>query len=310
MIMNDLRAALNLPAAAEPVPRQAGAPAPGSASRANPEAAILPAVARLVLAGARRPAPAPGKPRPRSPPPPGYAPRPPAPKPPAKSPSEKDPLAFLHDRTLSIEDKLIQLLGYLNAKWDKEIQDEMDRIGASEAAKKAPASKPSGSSGSSGTKKKGGGLLGSLGGIGDFIEAVVSPATAALKIPVVADVLKQVSGPVLAAGATALGMPELAPFLMKNGPELVAAASKLASSLDGEAGGGSASSSPGGSSKTGGSSTKPPSGDGKALSDSETQMIFMQIQRIQQKQQEMFGLVSAILKSNHDTRMGVVNNIR
>ncbi|HEY6004334.1 MAG TPA: hypothetical protein VIV57_15770, partial [Anaeromyxobacter sp.] len=226
----------------------------------------------------------------------------PSPKKPAK-----DPLDFLHDPTLSIEDKLIQLLAYLSAKWDKEIQDKMDQIGASETAKKSSDAKSSGSSGSSGSKKKGGGLLGGLGSIADFIEGVVSPATAALQIPAVADVLKQVGGPVLAAGATALGAPELAPFLLKNGPEIVATASKLASSLEGEGGSGS---SGGSGSKPSEGGSKPASGGGKALSDAETQMIFTQIQRIQQKQQEMFGLVSAILKSNHDTRMGVVNNIR
>jgi len=38
--------------------------------------------------------------------------------------------------------------------------------------------------------------------------------------------------------------------------------------------------------------------------------VMMDIQRIKQKQQEMFGLVSGILKSSHDTRMSVINNIR
>jgi hypothetical protein len=320
MITIDPRAALNLAAAAEHVPRQAhaAAPAPGSVPRARPKPLPMPGGGWLLrmLPTARRPAPAARSTRSRRPPSPGYAQRASATKtsaqkPPARKTSAKDPLAFLHDPSLSIEDKLIQLLGYLNAKWDKQIQDKMDRIGSSETAKKASGAKPSGSSGSSGSKKKSGGFLGSLGGIGDFIQAVVSPATAALKIPAVTDVLKQVGGPVLAAGATALGAPELAPFLLKNAPQIVDAASKLASSLGGaEPGSGSGSSGSSGSKPSGGSSKPSGSGDGKALTDSETQMIFMQIQRIQQKQQEMFGVVSAILKSNHDTRMAVVNNIR
>ena len=49
---------------------------------------------------------------------------------------------------------------------------------------------------------------------------------------------------------------------------------------------------------------------GTALSDSDRQTIMMEIQNIRQKQQEMFGLVSNILKAGHDTRLSIINNIR
>jgi hypothetical protein len=318
MMSNDLMAALSRFVVVDPASCPPDAPATAPCCPSRPRARPLPMpvgafrafFARLARPPARRT-------RPGRPPSPGYAPRPPAkapsPKAPSgkapaeKKPSAKDPLAFLHDPTLSIEDKLILLLGYLGEKWEKEMQAKMDEIAASEAKKQSD-SKPSGSSGSSGSKKKSGGLLGSLGFVGDVIEAAISPATAALKVPAIHDVLKQVGGPILAAGASALGAPELAPLLLKSGPELVDMAANLASSLDGAGGGGSGSS--GGGSSSGGGGSKPASGGGKALSDAETQMMFMQIQRIQQKQQEMFGVVSAVLKSNHDLRMGVVNNIR
>lgn len=176
------------------------------------------------------------------------------------------------------------------------MQQKLDAI-----AGKPEKASASGASGSSSKKKKGG-LLGSLGPVADFVQTVVAPAAAALKIPLVKDVLKQVGGPVLAAGAAALGLPQLAPVLLRYGPEIVSAASSLASSLDGVVGSGSG----GGSSSSGGSS----GGGTKAKSDAETQTLLLEIQHIKQKQQEMFGLVSNVLKSNHDTRLAVVNNIR
>ncbi len=36
----------------------------------------------------------------------------------------------------------------------------------------------------------------------------------------------------------------------------------------------------------------------------------LEIQRLQQKQQEMFGLVSNILKTNHDVRLSMIGNLR
>jgi len=204
-----------------------------------------------------------------------------------------DPLAFLKDPRLSIEEKLMKLLGYMNGKWEKEMQKKLDQIGASEGEKKAAST-------SSGSKKKSGGLLGS---VGDFVKAAFPPAglaVEALKIPMVRDLLGKVSGPVLAAGATALGFPQLAPVLLKYGPDLVKTASGFVSSLDGDGEGG-------GGSKGSGTSS---SAGSKSLSDAEKQTLLMEIQRIQQKQQEMFSLVSNVLKSNHDTRSAVIGNIR
>lgn len=215
----------------------------------------------------------------------GYAPS-------AKAkPSKSDPLSFLKDPRLSIEDKLMRLLGYLNQQWEKEMQAKLDQIGQGEAAKGA-ASKPAG------TKKKGG-LLGGLAGAVSSVLGPAGIALEALKVPAVRTMLAKIGGPVLAAGATALGFPQLAPLLLRHGPKLVEVAAGVASALDGKAGASGS-----------GSSSSSTSGGAKAMSDSERQTLLMEIQRIQQKQQEMFGLVSNILKANHDTRSSIIGNIR
>lgn len=215
----------------------------------------------------------------------------------SSSASANDPLAFLKDSKLSIEEKLMKLLGYMNQKWEKEMQKKLDAIAAGEAGQK----RASGS-------KKSGGLLGSLGGgVSGLLKSVIAPAASVLGDSLLGGVLKQVGGPVLAAGATALGFPQLAPVLLKYGPEIASAVTSVASSLSGGEpdavqGGGASGGSSGGSTSTGGSS--------KAMSDSERQTILLEIQRIQQKQQEMFSLVSNLVKSNHDIRLSVLNNIR
>jgi hypothetical protein len=205
--------------------------------------------------------------------------------------SASDPLAFLKDKSLSIEDKLMKLLGYMNDRWEKEMQAKMDQIAASEAEKKKPATKSSSSGG--------GGVFGS---VFDAVQKVVAPAAGLVgtvaKLPGVPDLVGKVvtdlGGPVLAAGATALGFPEFAPALLKLGPEIGKAAKSLLAGADAQ------------KPKSSGSS----SGSSKALSDAEQQMVMMDIQRIQERQKEMFGLVSNVLKASHDTRMSVVNNIR
>ncbi len=203
--------------------------------------------------------------------------------------SKSDPLSFLRDPSLSIEDKLMKLLGYLNQKWDKEMQDRLDKIGQGEAAKASGTKPPA-------TKKK----SGLLGGLASAVAGALGPAgiaLEALKIPAVRSMLAKVGGPVLAAGATALGFPQLAPLLLQHGSKVIEMASGVASALDGPSAG------------KGGSGTSAAGGT-KAMSDSERETILMEIQRIQQKQKEMFGLVSNILKANHDTRSSIIGNIR
>ncbi|HET7824460.1 MAG TPA: hypothetical protein VFK90_03965 [Anaeromyxobacter sp.] len=319
MITTDLRNAAGLAAAAECLDRSAPAPAAPRAHRATalpipigiapgrPPAIALaarPARARKARSGLRAHA--------------GYAPaKAAAPKASstakssaaskstsASKSSSSDPLAFLRDKKLTIEEKLMKLLGYMNERWEKEMQAKMDEIAASEQEKKKQASKSSGSGG--------GGLLGGVLDVvqkaftGDVAGAVSSVAKLTPAPELLGKLVSDLGGPALAAGAAALGFPELSPALLKLGPEL----GKLAKGwlADAEGGGGSGSTKKAPSSSSGKSSSS--SGGGKVLSDSEQQVLVMEIQRIQQQQKEMFALVSNVLKGNHDARMSVLNNIR
>jgi hypothetical protein len=193
-----------------------------------------------------------------------------------------DPLAFLKDPNLSIEEKLMRLLAHLNEKWEKDMQKKMEEIAGKSSAK-------------SSSSKKAGGLLGSIGSVLKGALPQMGILVDALKSPVVRGFLSKISGPVLAAGATAAGFPQLAPVLLKYGPKAVEVAAGLASSLEDSAGGSSTSSA-------------------KASTAGETgkteQLQLMELQRMFDKQKEMFSLVSNILKAGHDTRMSVINNVR
>jgi hypothetical protein len=94
------------------------------------------------------------------------------------------------------------------------------------------------------------------------------------------------SGPWVAAAAWALGAPALAPVLLKVAPALI-------SGLAGAA-----------AAPQGGTTS------GNALSEKEKELKLMEIQRLQNHQNEMFRLVSGILRANHETRLGVIGNIR
>jgi hypothetical protein len=235
----------------------------------------------------------------------GWAPAPSAAK--KTSSSKASATSFLSDPKLSIEEKLMRLLAYLSDKWEKQMQAKLDQINADEAN-----TADGGTSGSS-TKKSGGGLLGGvLGGVGDVLGGILGSAGGdgggigamlgkvfdVLQIPGVTSILGKVGGPVLAAAASALGFPAAAPAILQAAPALFEAAGGVASSAGGSASGGSS-----GSSATSGKS------QGK-MSDSQRQLLIMEIQRIYERQKEMFNLVSNILKSGHDTRMGVINNVR
>jgi hypothetical protein len=200
--------------------------------------------------------------------------------------SKAGPLSFLKDASLSIEEKLVRLLGYLSRKWEKEMQDKLDKIAAGEGVRATAAR--------SSAKKKSG-LLGSVTGA---LKGMLGPAGIALEAlqdPAIRSMLGKVGGPVLAAAASAMGFPQLAPLLLKYGPSLVDAAASIGAAQATAPSGGSGSSSSGATNK---------------MTDAERQTVLMEVQRIQQKQQEMFAFVSNVLKSGHELRSALINNIR
>ena len=46
------------------------------------------------------------------------------------------------------------------------------------------------------------------------------------------------------------------------------------------------------------------------LTSTEQQLELMKLQRLQEKQKEMFSTVSAILRMQHETRSAIIGNIR
>ncbi len=200
-------------------------------------------------------------------------------------------LSFLSDPRLSIEEKLMKLMAYLNDKYEKEMQAKLDELNGGGTGAKAS---------SAGTTKKKGGILGA---IGSAVSSVIGKDTAKaitgfLKLPGVKAVLGKIGGPVLAAGATALGFPAAAPILLKYGSKVVDLAADVVSEAASSSGASGATSS-GGSSASSSAAGKP-----------NEQMVMLEVQRLMDKQKEMFSMTSNILKASHDTRMAVVNNVR
>lgn len=255
------------------------------------------------------------------------------------------PLGFLNDPKLTVEDKLFKFMCYVADKYDKAIEKKLNEI----ANKQSGSSSSSSASGSS--KGSGGGLLGGLlgggggggggllggvlggsgggglggllgggsgGGLGGILGSVCPAAGIGLDLlqqSGIQDLVTQLSGPVLAAGASVLGFPEFAPMLLQAGPELTQGAFGLLDSAVGGAGGSSGSSKGTSSSKGSSSSSSSGSSGGSSASSSDgdpkiEQKDMLELQRLQDKQKEMFSLVSNMLRSMHDTKMAVINNLR
>lgn len=208
-------------------------------------------------------------------------------------------LAFLSDPKLSTEEKLFKFMAYMASKYDAEIEQKMKEVGGG-------TSSSTGTSSSSAPKKKG--LFGGI--LGKVVKAAVPAAAFSLdllKTKEVQGLLKTVSGPVLAAGATALGAPQLAPVLLKIGPDVANAVIGVAKSLDldGEP---SASASSGSSGSKASSSSKASSTSSGSTTKNE-QLQMMELQRLYEKQKEMMSLASNMLKGLHEMRMVAINNI-
>jgi hypothetical protein len=183
-------------------------------------------------------------------------------------------LSFLKDPKLSLEDKLMRLLAHLNKETEAQIQKKMEEIAGKSA--QTPA------------KRKKGGVLGP---VADLAGKAFGPALgAALRAPGVSAALSKLGAPVFAAAATALGAPGLAPLIAKMAPPLISALAGAASTAT--------------------ASQSGTTGTGSALSDKEKEFKLMELQRLQNHQNEMFRLVSAIMRANHETRLGVIGNLR
>ncbi len=214
----------------------------------------------------------------------------------------------------------MRLLAYLNDKWDKDLDKKMKELQSVDQ----PAAKSSSSSGGT-PKSSGSGLLGSVASVVNVAKQFfpqVGIAMSLLENPVARAALSKLGGPVLAAAATAAGFPQLAPLALRYGSTLVDVAVGVATSFGTEAGSGdgasfgsaasmdatttSAATTSAATSGSAGST----SGAGALSSDRKAQLKLMEIQRIMDQQKEMFSLVSNCLRTGHDTRMAVIQNVR
>jgi hypothetical protein len=241
-------------------------------------------------------------------------------------------LAFLDDPHLSIEDKLFRFMALMQQKSDQELTDAMktyeEKKTAAVAKEKSTAtggggatsSSASSSTSSSQKSSGGGGLFGALGdALGGIAKAVVGGAET---------LAKDLGGPLLAAGCTAVGLPFLAPVALEVGGSLArSAVDGLASAvgLD-EVGSASksttAKSSTAKSSTSSGTTAKASSTTSKSSSSSagasataddaefDEKLEMMKLQRLVEKQQTMFAALSNVLKTMHESQMAAVNNIR
>jgi hypothetical protein len=197
------------------------------------------------------------------------------------------PLAFLDDPKLSLDEKIFRLALYMTDKADKELEKKLEEISGKQKAKSSKSSKGflGGVLGGGG-----GGLLGVLGGGGTL--SGLGLGLDVLKRLGVTDAVAGLSGPVLAAGVSAAGFPMLAPAAMKLGPTVtqgaLAALGELADGASEKA-----------------SSTTSSKADGNV-----DKKDLLELEHLQQKQQQLFSLLSNLMKGMHDSRMSVIGNIR
>lgn len=209
--------------------------------------------------------------------------------------------AFLDDRRISIEEKLFRFMKITQKKGDDELAGLMKNYRELHGS----SARSSGGGGAAAPRKSdgggGGGLFGFLGDVAGVVgDAVGVVGGAAAKLA------GEAGGPLLAAAATALGQPELAPVALSVGGELGKAVGGVLSEAAGAVSGARSSS---GSKSSSGSSSSGSAASSDAGSPDE-KLDMLEIQRAVEKQNQMFTLISNILKSQHETGMGEINNIR
>lgn len=210
--------------------------------------------------------------------------------------------AFLQDPRISIEEKLSRFIGLLMAKSEQDLQRQMEKMApGSTAASGASA----GSTGST-AKPKSTGF--SLWGLAKQLLPPLNLASQLVGDTQLKALASKVTGPVLAAAATAVGLPQLAPLAEKYGPTLVSALSKdISTGLAALTGGGTS-----GSTGTSGTATASGSASKAGAADPATseKAQLMELQRLQDRDKELFTLFSNMLKAMHDARMTSIQNIR
>jgi len=221
--------------------------------------------------------------------------------------------AFLKDPNLSVEDKLLRFTMLVAKETNDDVVQRLQAM-AAKGGKGATSGATSGAGGTSGAGPAAAPPRKKLA-LWDVAKAVVPAlglASSVVGDAAVKGLVKQVSGPVLAAAASALGMPMLAPLALKAGPALADFVTSGSVGGSGGAGLGDFFSTGGtGASAAGaGGSTGSGSASAGTVTAEDRQQELMLLQHALDKQKEMTSLVSNMLKSMHDARMGVIQNLR
>ena len=209
------------------------------------------------------------------------------------SPTVAGDWSFLSDPSLSLEEKLSRFMIAVQKKLGDELTEKMSDYKAKY-----------GEGGTETKSQESGGFLGSiLGAIfpaGSIFDKVLGGLEKLL-----GEALKSLGGPLLAALATAVGLPALAPAALKVGESLgKALASSTTTSKAKTTKATTTKSSTGSTSKAQSTPKKAEAGS------PDERLEMLEIQRLVEKQNQLFTLVSNLMKSVHDTSMVAIQNVR
>ncbi len=215
--------------------------------------------------------------------------------------------AFLRDPKVSIEEKLSRFIGMLMAKSEQDLLRQMEKMAPGSTAAAAGGGGATGTSGAGGAAKPKAAKF-SLWGLAKSVIPALNLASQVVGDAQLKKLASQLSGPVLAAACTAVGLPQLAPLAQKYGPQLVGALAKdITLDLGLLTGGGGASGAAAGAGGTVAGAAAKAGGADPATSE---KAQLMELQRLQDRDRELFSLFSNMLKAMHDARMTAIQNVR
>jgi hypothetical protein len=231
------------------------------------------------------------------------------------SAASKSDFAFLSDKKLSIQDKLFQFMLVVQKKEDQQLQKKMKQYADKYEAKTTTTS--------SSTAKASTTKASSSGGLAGLLEDVVGGALSILglggggsPLSVLGDLAAELGGTVLGAAVTAIGLPALAPIAVSVGNTLGGAvkqaidgsssSSSSASSTSGKTSGTTTSTTKTSAAKT----TTTPASAPSSIDAGDERLDMLEIQRMVEKQNQMFQLISNVLDGMNDTAMNVIANVR
>ena len=202
---------------------------------------------------------------------------------------------FLNDSKLSIEDKLFLFMKLVQKKNDQELNDKMREYRDKYVDKSSSSSSTSKTTEKKTDDKGSGGLLGVLGSVFKSIPPFSLLSGLGIDLgDLVGKLLGSLGPQLLSALTIPLGVPWAAPIVEQ------LASKALPSLLEGKSAK---------AASTAEEKSSSASGSGKAGTPDE-KLEMLEIQRLVEKQNQMFTCISNVLKTMHDTAMGAIHNMR